>query len=238
MKKLILATALVSVGLVACDPKNGTNTDGTNVINTSLTSFSGKLVEMGYSSTGPNPFKLNTLPWSKGATTLQLVTENAEVVGNANVAADGSFTVASLGIPKTLKVINKGDFSGENGCQSSVQISDPAASVVTAHASVLVGGKTFESQPTSITTDEKTFLTTKMWQLMYADRPVTLQGKLTCTQAGVTSAPASGEINVALQKGWNTVAVEFTYIANGSSSISNIKYTNDKLPTEWVTSIY
>ncbi|GGI76267.1 Ig-like domain-containing protein [Deinococcus wulumuqiensis] len=198
-----------------------------------LESVSGQLYDF-TSLTAPAEVK----PWSGGAGTAELLA-GGQSVQKAPLAADGTFTFdlkqkapQSGWLPATPQSLLT--LPGLSGCQGTASSSDPAARLVLGQVKVSAG-KSGDAAPLKVLPPTQAGNAQlnyfSLGTLVYADRAVSLTGRLTCP-AGQSRTVV--DFQLPLQKGWNKVTQQITK-PSGAALPSQISFaSNFPQPEQWV----
>lgn len=197
-----------------------------------LESVSGQLYDF-TSLTAPAEVK----PWSGGAGTAELLA-GGQSVQKAPLAADGTFALDLKQAPQSgwlpASPQSLVTLLGLSGCQGEARGSDPAARLVPAQVRVTAGksGQAVPFKvlpPTQAGNAQLNYFS--LGTLVYADRAVSLTGRLTCS-AGQSRTVVNFQLP--LQKGWNKVTQQITQ-PSGAALPSQISFaSNFPQPEQWV----
>lgn len=197
-----------------------------------LESVSGQLYDF-TSLTAPAEVK----PWSGGAGKMDLVA-GGQTVQKAPLAADGTFALDLKQAPQSgwlpASPQSLVTLLGLSGCQGEARGSDPAARLVPAQVRVTAGksGQAVPFKvlpPTQAGNAQLNYFS--LGTLVYADRAVSLTGRLTCP-AGQSRTVV--DFQLPLQKGWNKVTQQITK-PSGAALPSQISFaSNFPQPEQWV----
>lgn len=196
-----------------------------------LESVSGQLYDS-TSLTAPAEVK----PWSGGAGTAELLA-GGQSVQKAPLAADGTFALnlkqapQSGWLPATPQSLVAQ--AGFPGCQGTASSSDSAARLVLGQVKVSAGRSGDAAPlkvlpPTQAGSAQLNYFS--LGSLVYADRTVSLTGRLTCP-AGQSSTAV--DFQLPLRRGWNKVTQQVTQ-RSGAALPSQISFaTGFPQPEQW-----